>query len=60
MTSGKIFLTLPIDGGTVKVNKTSGSVKTNRECTMNNNTYKFGTGSADVKVSMTSGSLSID
>ena len=60
MTSGKVFLTLPIDGGTVKVDKTSGTVKTNRECTINNNTYKFGTGLADVKVKMTSGTLSID
>lgn len=60
LTSGKIFMTLPVDGGTVKVSKTSGSVTANRECSINNDTYKFGTGSADIKVSMTSGKLTID
>lgn len=60
LTSGIINMTLPEDGGTVKVNKTSGTVNTNRECSVNNNTYKFGTGSADIKVSMTSGKLTIN
>ena len=60
LTSGKINMTLPVDGGTVKVSKTSGTVNTNRECSVNNNTYKFGTGSADIKVSMTSGKLTIN
>lgn len=59
LTSGKINLTLPADGGTVKVSKTSGSVNTERECSINNNTYKFGTGLAEFKVSMTSGKLII-
>lgn len=60
LTSGIINMTLPEDGGTVKVSKTSGTVNTNRECSVNNNTYKFGTGSADIKVSMTSGKLTIN
>ena len=59
LTSGKINLTLPLDGGTVKVSKTSGSVNTERECSISNNTYKFGTGLAEIKVSMTSGKLTI-
>ena len=59
LTSGKINLTLPSDGATVKVSKTSGSVATERECSINNNTYKFGTGAAAISVSMTSGKLLI-
>ena len=59
ITSGNINMALPTDGGTVKVSKTSGSVVTERECSVNNNTYKFGTGVADIKVSMTSGKLTI-
>lgn len=59
LTSGKINMTLPSDGGTVKVSKTSGSVSTERECSIDNNIYKFGTGEADIKVSMTSGKLVI-
>ena len=59
LTSGKINLTIPEDGATVKVSKTSGSVKTERECSIDNNVYKFGTGSANIKVSMTSGKLTI-
>lgn len=58
-TSGSIDMTLPSDGGTVKVNKTSGSVNAIRECTVNNNIYKFGEGSADIDVGMTSGKLTI-
>ena len=60
LTSGKIKMTLPLDGGTVKVSKTSGSVYTNRECQIAGDTYKFGSGSANIKVSMTSGTLTID
>ena len=59
MTSGTINMTLPEDGGTVKVSKTSGTVTTDRECKISENTYTFGSGSADVKVSMTSGKLRI-
>ena len=59
LTSGKINMTLPTDGGKVSISKTSGSVVTKRECTVSNNTYIFGTGSADIKVSMTSGTLTI-
>ena len=59
LTSGKINLTLPSYGGTVKVSKTSGGVKTERECSIDNNVYKFGTGLANIKVSMTSGKLTI-
>lgn len=59
LTSGKINLTIPEDGASVKVSKTSGSVKTERECSIDNNLYKFGTGSANIKVSMTSGKLII-
>lgn len=60
LTSGKINMTLPTDGGTVKVSKTSGSVVANRAGTFSGNTYKFGEGAADIKVSMTSGTLTID
>ena len=60
LTSGTINMKLPEDGGTVKVSKTSGSVNTKRECSVNNNTYKFGSGAADIKVSMTSGKLNIE
>ena len=59
LTSGKIDMTLPEDGGIVKVSKTSGSVKTERECSVDNGTYKFGTSDVEIKVSMTSGNLLI-
>ena len=59
LTSGKINMTIPEDGASVKVSKTSGSVKTERECSIDNNLYKFGTGSANIKVSMTSGKVII-
>ena len=59
LTSGKINMTLPSDGGKVKVSKTSGSVVTERECTVGDNLYTFGSGAADIKVSMTSGTLKI-
>ena len=58
-TSGTIDMTLPLAGGEVKVSKTSGSVTTNRECSVSNNTYKFGDGGSKIKVSMTSGKLII-
>ena len=59
LTSGDIKMTLPEDGGKVKVSKTSGSVNAYRECTISGNTYTFGNGLADIKVSMTSGKLKI-
>ena len=59
LTSGKIDMTLPTDGGKVKVSKTSGTVIASRECTIKDNIYTFGTGLADIKVSMTSGTLLI-
>lgn len=58
-TSGDIDLTLPVTGGTVKVSQTSGHVTTNRECSINNDTYTFGSGSASINVKMTSGNLVI-
>lgn len=60
MTSGSLRTKLPEEGGTVKVSKTSGSVTTSRECTIEGNTYKFGNGNTEIKVSMTSGKLIID
>ncbi len=60
LTSGTINMGLPTDGGTVKVTKTSGKVVANRECTINENAYKFGSGTADIRVKMTSGTLTID
>lgn len=60
ITSGIINMTLPDNGGIVKVTKTSGTVNVNRECTISNNTYTFGTGTADIKVTMTSGKLKIN
>lgn len=60
LTSGSIDMTLPSDGGVVKVSKTSGSVTTNRECSVDKDTYKFGDGKSDIKVSMTSGKLTIN
>ena len=59
LTSGTINMTLPEDGGQVKVSKTSGGVTTYRECMVEKNVYKFGSGAADIKVSMTSGKLRI-
>lgn len=59
LTSGKINMTIPEEGATVKVSKTSGSITTERECSISNGTYKFGTGNAEIKVSMTSGKLLI-
>ena len=59
LTSGKINMTLPLLGGKVTVSKTSGTVKTERECKISNNTYTFGSGEADIKVSMTSGTVTI-
>ena len=60
MTSGSLNMTLPEDGGKVKVSKTSGSVTANRECTVKSGLYTFGNGDADIKVSMTSGSVVIN
>ena len=60
MTSGSLNMTLPEDGGKVKVSKTSGSITTNRECTVKSGLYTFGNGDADIKVSMTSGSVVIN
>ena len=60
LTSGTVNMELPLEGGIVKVNKTSGTVSARRECTINDNTYTFGSGSADIKVSMTSGKLIIN
>lgn len=60
LTSGNIDLTLPSEGGNVKVSKTSGSVKTNREGTFSNDIYQFGSGTAEISVSMTSGTLTIN
>ena len=60
LTSGTINMGLPVDGGAVKVSKTSGKVVANRECTISENTYKFGSGTADIRVKMTSGTLTID
>ena len=59
MTSGSIDMTLPESGGKVKASKTSGRIITERECTVSNNLYTFGEGSADIKVSMTSGKITI-
>ena len=59
LTSGKINMTIPEDGASVKDSKTSGSVKTERDCSIDNNLYKFGTGSANIRVSMTSGKVII-
>lgn len=59
LTSGNIDMTLPTTGGKVKVNKTSGSINTIRECSVNNNLYTFGDGEASISVSMTSGKLTI-
>ena len=60
MTSGSINTTLPENGGTVVVSKTSGRVVTNRECTVSGNIYKFGDGNTYIRVSMTSGKLTIN
>ena len=60
LTSGNIDITLPTSGGSVNVNKTSGSVIANRECTISENIYKFGSGTSDIKVSMTSGIVTIN
>ena len=59
LTSGDIKLTLPNDGGKVRVEKTSGKVNTERECTIVNGVYKFGDGEAMFDVTMTSGTLTI-
>ena len=59
LTSGRVDMTLPGEGGTVKISKTSGSVKTNREGTFSNGTYKFGDGKVEIDVSMTSGTITI-
>ena len=59
-TSGTLKLTMPQSGGKVIVDKTSGSVTTNRECTIEGSTYKFGEGTAVINVGMTSGRIVID
>lgn len=59
LTSGDIDMTLPVDGGKVKVSQTSGHVTTNRECSVNDGTYTFGSGNASVNVKMTGGNLTI-
>ena len=59
ITSGSIDMSLPEAGGKVRVNKTSGSVKTERQCSVSDNLYTFDEGSADIKVEMTSGKLTI-
>lgn len=60
LTSGDIDLTIPTSGGKVKVSKTSGLVTTNRQCTINNGEYTFGSGESIIEVSMTSGRLTIN
>lgn len=60
LTSGTVEMALPESGGSVKVAKTSGSVTVNRECVIDDNTYKIGDGSANINVSMTSGDLTIN
>ena len=59
ITSGKIDMTLPSSGGKVKVDKTSGRVNAIRQCSVDNNLYKFDDGIANIKVNMTSGTLTI-
>ncbi len=59
LTSGNIDMALPANGGKVKIHKTSGSVNTVRECSVNNDIYSFGEGTADIEVEMTSGRLTI-
>ena len=59
MTSGSINMTMPKDGGTVTVSKTSGKVYTNRECSISDNIYSFGSGEALIEVDMTSGKVRI-
>ena len=60
LTSGDVNMTLPNDGGKVKVSKTSGRVVTNRQCSISGDTYTFDSGLADIQVSMTSGSVTIN
>ena len=60
LTSGHVEMTLPEEGGIVKVSKTSGSIVAKRECSIDNNTYTFGSGNADINVSMTSGKIIIN
>ena len=59
-TSGSIDMTLPEDGGKVKVIKTSGRITTNRECSISDNVYTFGDGKANIDVKMTSGTITIN
>ena len=59
ITSGNINMTIPEAGARVKVTKTSGTVATERECTIENNIYRFGDAIADIKVTMTSGKVVI-
>ena len=59
LTSGNVDMTLPSEGGKVKVDKTSGKVNAIRDCSVNKNTYTFGEGTAEISVSMTSGKITI-
>lgn len=59
MTSGNMNVTLPSDGGKVTVSKTSGSVSTNRECTISGDLYTFGTSESKMNINITSGRVTL-
>ena len=59
-TSATIKMTMPEEGGKVTLNKTSGSVTANRECTVDGKTYTFGNGSAMIDIDISSGKVIIN
>lgn len=59
LTSGNIDLTIPENGATLRLHKTSGKFNSTREHTTENNTYVYGDGSCDIKIDITSGNVTI-
>lgn len=60
MTSGNIYLTLPSEGAKVTITKVAGTINATRAHTQTGNLYTFGSGEADIKISITSGSIYLD
>ena len=60
LTSGSLTLKIPKAGATATIDKTSGSLRVNREHTQNQNVYTFGNGTTELNLNMTSGSITLN
>lgn len=58
-TTGHVYLTLPEEGGKVRIHKVTGSIDISREYTRSGEDYIFGDGAAIINISFTTGSVEI-